>query len=72
MSDVYILEPATNGKVVLHTSHGDLDIELWSKECPKACMNFLQLCVDGYYDNTIFHKVIKDFVIQGGDPTGEK
>ena len=63
-------EPPTKGKVVLHTSHCDLDIELWSKECPKACRNFIQLCMEGYYDNTIFHLIMKDFLIQGGDPTG--
>lgn len=70
MSEVYILEPPTNGKVILHTSHGDLDVELWAKECPKACRNFVQLCTDGYYDGTSFHRIIKDFIIQGGDPTG--
>merc|ERR1712062_252621 len=39
-------------------------------QCPLACRNFLQLCMEGYYDNTIFHRVIKDFMAQGGDPTG--
>jgi hypothetical protein len=38
--------------------------------CPKACRNFVQLCTEGYYDNTIFHRVIKDYIAQGGDPTG--
>ncbi|PHJ17686.1 peptidyl-prolyl cis-trans isomerase [Cystoisospora suis] len=70
MSEVYVHEPSTRGKVVLHTSIGELDIELWSKECPKACRNFVQLCLEGYYDNTIFHRVVKDFIVQGGDPTG--
>lgn len=70
MSEVYVHEPSTRGKVVLHTSVGELDIELWSKECPKACRNFVQLCLEGYYDNTIFHRVVKDFIVQGGDPTG--
>ncbi len=36
----------------------------------QACRNFVQLCLEGYYDNTIFHRIIKDYLIQGGDPTG--
>lgn len=70
MSNIYNLEPLTNGKVLLTTSHGDLEIELWAKEVPKACRNFVQLCLEGYYDTVIFHRLVKDFVIQGGDPTG--
>ncbi|KAJ8305542.1 hypothetical protein KUTeg_016087 [Tegillarca granosa] len=70
MSNIYIQEPPTNGKVMLITTVGDIDIELWSKEAPKACRNFVQLCMEGYYDGTIFHRVVKDFIVQGGDPTG--
>ncbi|XXQ37552.1 PPIase cyclophilin-type domain-containing protein [Plasmodiophora brassicae] len=70
MSSVYALEPATLGKVVLHTSVGDLDVELWPKQAPRACRNFVQLCMEGYYDRTIFHRVVKGFMAQGGDPTG--
>ncbi|XP_031372632.1 peptidyl-prolyl cis-trans isomerase CYP57 [Punica granatum] len=70
MSTVYVLEPPTKGKVVLNTTHGPLDIELWPKEAPKAVRNFVQLCLEGYYDDTIFHRIIKDFLVQGGDPTG--
>ncbi|KAL3695567.1 hypothetical protein R1sor_009643 [Riccia sorocarpa] len=70
MSSVYVLEPPTKGKVVLNTSLGPLDFELWAKEAPKAVRNFVQLCLEGYYDNTIFHRIIKGFMIQGGDPTG--
>ena len=47
MSNIYITEPPTNGKVVLHTSFGDVDIELWPKEAPKAVRNFIQLAIDG-------------------------
>jgi peptidyl-prolyl cis-trans isomerase SDCCAG10 len=43
MSAIYITEPPTNGKVVLTTTHGDIDIELWPKEAPKAVRNFVQL-----------------------------
>uniref|UniRef100_H2VCZ9 Spliceosome-associated protein CWC27 homolog n=1 Tax=Takifugu rubripes TaxID=31033 RepID=H2VCZ9_TAKRU len=70
MSNIYIQEPPTNGKVLLKTTAGDIDIELWSKEAPKACRNFVQLCMEGYYNGTIFHRVVQDFIIQGGDPTG--
>ncbi|CAM9619133.1 unnamed protein product, partial [Scytosiphon promiscuus] len=70
MSSIYLTEPPTHGKVLLHTSFGDIDIELWGKECPKACRNFVQLAMEGYYDNTVFHRVIRQFMVQGGDPTG--
>ena len=70
MSSVYISEPPTNGKVVISTTCGDIDIELWSRECPLACKNFISHCLNGYYDKNIFHRVIKDFMIQTGDPTG--
>ncbi|NXX97711.1 CWC27 protein, partial [Centropus bengalensis] len=70
MSNIYIQEPLTNGKVLLRTTAGDIDIELWSKEAPKACRNFIQLCMEEYYNNTIFHRVVPGFIVQGGDPTG--
>ncbi|KAJ2359484.1 Peptidyl-prolyl isomerase cwc27 [Coemansia sp. RSA 2618] len=70
MSSVYVSEPPTKGKVVLETTAGDIEIELWSKETPKACRNFIQLCLEGYYDNTIFHRVSPGWIVQGGDPTG--
>ncbi|XP_035904673.1 spliceosome-associated protein CWC27 homolog [Anopheles stephensi] len=71
MSNIYIQEPPTAGKVLLKTSVGDIDIELWSKECPMACRNFIQLCLEGYYNGTIFHRVVKGFIVQGGDPNGD-
>jgi len=70
MSSVYVTEPPTRGKVLLRTSCGDVDIELWSKEAPKACRNFVQLCLDGYYNDCIFHRIIKGLFAQTGDPTG--
>jgi peptidyl-prolyl cis-trans isomerase SDCCAG10 len=70
MSNIYHTEPPTHGKVLLKTSQGDLDIELWSKEAPLACRNFVQLCMEGYYDNCPIHRVIKEFMVQTGDPTG--
>jgi len=70
MSNIYIQEPPTAGKVLLVTTVGDIEIELWSKECPKACKNFVQLCMEKYYNKTTFHRVVKNFIVQGGDPTG--
>lgn len=54
-------------QVVLRTSLGDIDLELWPKEAPKAVRNFVQLCLEGYYDGTVFHRVIKDFMAQGAE-----
>lgn len=70
MSSIYHTEPPTQGKVVLKTSYGDIDIELFSKECPLACRNFIQLCLEGYYDKSPIIRIIKGFMIQMGDPTG--
>ena len=94
---------ALDSQVVIKTTLGDIDIELWAKETPKVCLvvclsparmllkaipptpsqplfrkqtvlqavrNFVQLCLEGYYNGTVFHRVVKDFMIQGGDPTG--
>lgn len=71
MSNIYILEPPTSGKVLLKTTVGDIDIELWAKETPKSCRNFIQLCLEGYYDNLTFHRVVRGFIAQGGDPSGD-
>ena len=71
MSNIYIKEPPTRGKVLIHTTFGDLDVELWADQAPLACRNFLQLCMEGYYDNTKFHRLIPDMMIQGGDPNGD-
>ena len=56
--------------VVLETNQGNIEIKLMPKVAPKACENFLGLVKKGYYNGIIFHRVIKDFMIQGGDPTG--
>ncbi|KAE8735255.1 Peptidyl-prolyl cis-trans isomerase CYP57 [Hibiscus syriacus] len=58
------------GQSDINTTYGPIDIELWPKEAPKAVRNFVQLCLEGYFDNTIFHRIIKGFLVQGGDPTG--
>jgi peptidyl-prolyl cis-trans isomerase B (cyclophilin B) len=54
----------------LHTNHGAIAIELFDDDAPKTVDNFLKLSRDGFYDGVIFHRVIPDFMIQGGDPTG--
>lgn len=59
-----------NDIVVLKTNQGDIELQLYPKVAPKACENFETLVKKGYYDGIIFHRVIKNFMIQGGDPTG--
>src|SRR5437773_3951645 len=54
----------------LQTSHGAIAVELFDDDAPKTVENFLKLARDGFYDGVIFHRVIPDFMIQGGDPTG--
>src|SRR3954454_17964216 len=54
----------------LHTNHGAIDIELFDDDAPKTVENFLKLAREGFYDGVVFHRVIPDFMIQGGDPTG--
>ena len=56
--------------VVLKTNQGEIEIKLMSDVAPKACKNFVGLVENGYYEGIIFHRVIKNFMIQGGDPTG--
>ncbi|KAJ4477384.1 cyclophilin-like domain-containing protein [Lentinula aciculospora] len=56
--------------VTLHTTHGELKIELFCEAVPKAAENYLALCASNYYDGCIFHRNIKGFMIQTGDPTG--
>jgi cyclophilin family peptidyl-prolyl cis-trans isomerase len=55
---------------IIHTNHGRIDIELYPEDAPKTVDNFVKLARDGFYDRVIFHRVIPDFMIQGGDPTG--
>jgi peptidyl-prolyl cis-trans isomerase B (cyclophilin B) len=54
----------------IKTNHGDMKIKLFPEHAPKTVANFVALSKDGYYDGVIFHRIIKDFMIQGGDPTG--
>jgi peptidyl-prolyl cis-trans isomerase B (cyclophilin B) len=57
-------------EATLHTNHGPIAIELFDEDAPKTVENFTKLARDGFYDGVIFHRVIPDFMIQGGDPTG--
>ncbi len=54
----------------LHTNHGDVEVELFDDDAPKTVANFRKLAADGFYDGLIFHRVIPDFMVQGGDPDG--
>jgi peptidyl-prolyl cis-trans isomerase B (cyclophilin B) len=55
----------------LHTTHGDVVVELFDDDAPKTVGNFVTLAKDGYYDGLTFHRVIPDFMIQGGCPRGD-
>ena len=57
-------------KAILHTNHGDIELAFFDDEAPKTVSNFTELAGKGFYDGVIFHRVIRDFMIQGGDPTG--
>jgi cyclophilin family peptidyl-prolyl cis-trans isomerase len=56
--------------VTMHTNHGPIELELFDADAPKTVDNFTKLSSDGYYDGLIFHRVIPDFMIQGGCPQG--
>lgn len=56
--------------IILHTNKGDIALAVFEEAAPKTVHNFVELARQGKYDNVIFHRVIKDFMIQGGDPTG--
>lgn len=58
------------GYVRLTTNYGPLNLELFCKEVPKTCENFIKLCQKDYYNGTKFHRSIRNFMVQGGDPTG--
>ena len=66
---MYISEPQTTGKIILETNYGNIDIELFTREAPKSCKNFIQHCINKYYNGCIFFKILKNNYIQTGDPT---
>ncbi|PSC71972.1 peptidyl-prolyl cis-trans isomerase-like 1 [Micractinium conductrix] len=57
-------------RVEIKTSMGTFQVELYQKHAPRTCKNFLELARRGYYDGTVLHRIIRSFMIQGGDPTG--
>jgi cyclophilin family peptidyl-prolyl cis-trans isomerase len=58
-------------KATIHTSMGDIELELFAEDAPKTVDNFSKLAGDGFYDGLVFHRVIPDFMIQGGCPRGD-
>lgn len=60
----------TNRHAIIETNKGTIEIELFEDKAPITTANFIKLAEEGYYDGVIFHRVIPDFMIQGGDPTG--
>lgn len=64
------LEKQTGHKAVIKTNRGDVVVQLFPELAPKTVKSFVELAKKGYYDGIIFHRVIPDFMIQGGDPTG--
>jgi cyclophilin family peptidyl-prolyl cis-trans isomerase len=64
------IDPSKRYTATFKTQRGDFVVELFAREAPMTVNNFVFLARDGYYDNTTFHRVIRDFMAQGGDPTG--
>lgn len=64
------LAQQTGPKATIKTNRGDVKVQLFVEQAPKTVKNFVELAQKGYYDGVIFHRVIPDFMIQGGDPSG--
>ena len=64
------IEPSKAYKATIETQKGNIELELYPKHAPKTVNNFVFLATEGFYDGVSFHRVISDFMIQGGDPTG--
>ncbi len=69
-SKAMVFEEGKNYLAVIHTSKGDITCELNAKEAPMSVTNFIQLAKGGFYNGLVFHRVVPNFVIQGGDPEG--
>lgn len=65
-----VIKPENNYHADLETSNGVIKVKLFAGEVPRTVNNFVFLAQEGYYDSTIFHRVISNFMVQGGDPTG--
>ncbi len=64
------IDPNKKYTAVFHTERGDIKVELYAKEAPVTVNNFVFLAKDGFYNGTTFHRVIRNFMVQGGDPLG--
>ena len=64
------IDPQKTYRVTIETNRGDIELELYPEHAPKTVNNFVFLAKEGFYDGIVFHRVINDFMIQGGDPTG--
>ena len=64
------IDPTKTYKIVMDTNKGEIELELYPEHAPKTVNNFVFLTKEGYYDGISFHRVISDFMVQGGDPTG--
>ncbi len=64
------IDPAKNYKATFDTSKGSISVDLFAKDAPKTVNNFVFLARDGFYNGLAFHRVIPDFMVQGGDPEG--
>jgi cyclophilin family peptidyl-prolyl cis-trans isomerase len=64
------IDPSKTYQAVFHTEKGDIAVQLYAEKVPNTVNNFVFLARNGFYDDTIFHRVIADFMAQGGDPTG--
>ena len=58
-------------KATMHTTQGTIELDLYDDDAPETVANFVKLAQDSFYDGVIFHRVIEDFMIQGGDPSGD-
>jgi cyclophilin family peptidyl-prolyl cis-trans isomerase len=63
------IDPTKNYTAIFHTAKGDIEVKLFASQAPITVNNFVFLAREGYYSNTTFHRVIRDFMVQGGDPT---
>ncbi len=64
------IDPKKSYSAILHTDQGDIELELFADKTPMTVNNFVFLAREGFYDDTIFHRVIANFMAQAGDPTG--
>ena len=64
------IDPQTTYRITIETNRGDMELELYPEYAPKTVNNFVFLAQESFYDGVVFHRVINDFMIQGGDPTG--